>query len=130
MSPKNCYANSRNFQVCIFTSMGCWLSLIRDHFKNKDSIFIRAGNSYSGTKTYGLQLKEMLKPYHREIMSMGSSHERTKPHGFCKGSGTHATSGTTAGPSLPSVALRGEWSQGTVFNIYLQFASAGKLNLN
>ena len=91
---------------------------------------MRAGTHYSGTKTYAAQLKEMLTPYHRQIMSMGASTDKTKPHGFRKGSGTHATSGTTAGPSLPSVALRGEWSQGTVFNIYLQFASAGKFNTN
>ena len=91
---------------------------------------MRAGTHYSGTKTYAAQSKEMLTPYHREIMSMRASTDKTKPHSFEKGSGTHAINGTTAGPALPSVALRGKWSQGTVFNIYLQFASAGKLNTN
>ena len=89
-------------------------------------IFIRAGEQTSGSKSYATQLKEMLSGYHKEIMSFGASVLKTNPHGFCKGSGTDATSGTTATPSLPSVALRGEWSQGTVFNIYLQFAAAGQ----
>ena len=72
----------------------------------------------------------MLKPYHVEIMSLEASTHKTKPHGFQKDSGTHATSGTTADPSLPSIALRGKWSQGTVFNIYLQFESADNFNTN
>ena len=108
----------------------CWLSIIWDQFQNKDSIFMRSGTHYSGTKTYTAQLKEMLKPCHSEIISMCASNDKTKPHGFQKGSGTHATSGTKAGPSLPSVALRGKWSQGTVFNFYLQFVSAGKFKTN
>ena len=118
--------------VCVFMSLGCWLSIIRDQFQKKDSIFMRAGTHYSGTKIYAVQLKEMLTPYqsHREIMSLGASTDKTKPQRFQKGPGTHATSGTTAGPSSPSVALRDKWSQGTVFNIYLQFASAGKFNAN
>ena len=109
--------------VCVFTSLWCWLSIIRDQFQKKDSIFIWAGTHHSGTKTYAARFKEMLTPYHREIMSMGAPTDKTKPRGFRKGSGTYATSGTTAGPSLPYVALRGEWSQGTVLNIYVQFAS-------
>ena len=91
---------------------------------------MRAGSHYSDTKTYAAQLKEMLMPYHREIISMGTSNDKTKPRGFYKGSGMHATSGTTAGHSLSSVALRGQWSQGTRFNIFLQFVSAGKFKTN
>ena len=71
-------------------------------------IFIRAGEQASGLKNYGTQLKEMLAGYHKEIMSFGSSVSKIKPHRFRKGSGTDATSGTTATPSFPSVALRGE----------------------
>ena len=59
-----------------------------------------------------------------------ASTDKTKLYGFQKGSGINAASGTTAGTSLPSVTLRGKWSQGTVFHIYLQFASAGKFNTN
>ena len=114
--------------VCVFLSLGCRLSIIRDQFQKKDLIFMRAGTHYSGTKTYEVQLKEILMSYHREIMSMGVSTDKTKPHGFQKGSSMHTTRGTTASPSLPSVALRDKWSQGTVFNIYLQLVSAGKFN--
>ena len=77
-----------------------------------------------------LQVKEMLEPYHRQIMSIGALNEKTKPHNFRKGTETHATSGTTAGLSLSSVPLHGEWSPGIIFNIYIQFASAGKFKSN
>ena len=57
--------------VCVFTSLGCWLFIIRDQFQKKDLIVMWAGTHYSGAKTYAAQLKEMLMLYHREIMSMG-----------------------------------------------------------
>jgi hypothetical protein len=47
------------------------------------------------------------------------------PHGLRKGSATHAVSGTTLSPSLPSVARRGEWSQGLVLDVCWHFASIG-----
>jgi hypothetical protein len=37
---------------------------------------------------------------------------------------THSTSGTTVPPPLPSVARRGEWSQGTIIDIYFLFAES------
>ena len=61
---------------------------------------------------------------------MGASTDKTKLHGFRKGCGTYDSNGTTAGTSLTSVALIGERSQDTVFNIYLHFVSAGKFNTN
>ena len=109
--------------MCLLTALGCWLSSIRDYFGKKDSIFIRTGDQASGSKNDSTQLKEMLDGYHKEIMSFGFPAKKTKLHEFCEGSGTDSTSGTTATPSWPSVALCGEWSQGTVFNIYLQFAA-------
>lgn len=46
--------------------------------------------------------------------------------GLRKGAATHATvcmSGTTAPPSIPSVARRGEWSFGSVLDVYWHFNS-------
>ena len=49
-----------------------------------------------------------------------------KSHGLRKVSASHATtSGTTVPPPLPSVARRGEWSQGTIFDTYFLFAEPG-----
>ena len=53
---------------------------------------MRAGSHYSGTRMYTAQLKETLKLYHREIMSMGASNDKTIPHGYQKGSSMHNNS--------------------------------------
>ena len=49
----------------------------------------------------------------------------TNTHGIRKGSATYSTSGTTVPPSLISVALRGEWSMGKVFDVYFNFGECG-----
>ena len=46
-------------------------------------------------------------------------------HGTRKGSAVEATSGTTCPPPPSSVARRGEWSMGKIFDIYWLFAQAG-----
>ena len=53
----------------------------------------------------------------------GTDLHKEKTHGFQKGLGTAACSGTTTAPSLPSVANCGEWLQGVIFNVYLQFVT-------
>ena len=56
---------------------------------------------------------------------MGAQADKTRPHGFRKGSVTTSCSSTTSTTSIPAVANYDEWLQGTVFSIYLQFAAAG-----
>jgi len=46
-------------------------------------------------------------------------------HGICKGSGTHALTGTTAPPPVSSIAARGEWSLGRVLDVYWHFSKPG-----
>ena len=59
---KKFYANSQNYMIYVFISLGSWSSIIRDQFQNKGLIFMRAGTHYSGAKIYAAQLIEMLKP--------------------------------------------------------------------
>jgi hypothetical protein len=51
--------------------------------------------------------------------------EKLNPYGLRKGAATHAVSGTTAAPSIPSIARRGEWSIGSVLDVYWHFGSVG-----
>ena len=125
LTPKNCYANPFNFLACSFTSIGIWISLNRDRYNRGDKLFVISGTEGTTAHNYAESLKNLLSDKHDEIIAFGTDPYKAKPHGFRKGAGTAACSGTTAAPSLPSVANRGEWSQGGVFNIYLQFAAAG-----
>ena len=51
--------------------------------------------------------------------------DKLNPYGLRKGAATHAVSGTTAAPSIPSIARRGEWSIGSVLDVYWHFGSVG-----
>jgi hypothetical protein len=42
-----------------------------------------------------------------------------------KGSATFVTAATTDPPSMSAIAQRAEWSQGSVLDVYLQFALPG-----
>ena len=46
-------------------------------------------------------------------------------HGISKGSAMEVTSGTTCPPPPSSVAHRGEWIIGTLFDIYWLFSEVG-----
>ena len=105
--------------------MGVWLSLNKNCFNTCKKLFVITGKIGVTSHSYSESLKQLLKDKHDEIADFGLDPERTKPYGFRKGSRTSACSASTAAPSLQSVANRGEWSQGTVFNVYLQFAAAG-----
>ena len=51
--------------------------------------------------------------------------DHASPHGTRKGSAMEATAGTTCPPPMPSIARRGEWSMGKIYDIYLMFMEAG-----
>jgi hypothetical protein len=46
-------------------------------------------------------------------------------YGIRKGSATLAASGTTYPPPIPSIARRGEWSMGSVLDVYWHFSEPG-----
>jgi len=50
-------------------------------------------------------------------------------HGIRKGSGTHASSGTTVPPPVSSIAAHGEWSLGCVLDLYWHFSEPGNTYL-
>ena len=50
-------------------------------------------------------------------------------HGLRKGTGTYVTLGTTCPSPISSVAVRGEWSMGRVFDVYWTFCMVGDFYL-
>ena len=125
VSPKNVYANPLNPSICPMTALGIWMMLRNETFiANRDGIFLENGTLGTASHRYCRQLGELFMD-HRDEVSQFCRPERAKSHGFRKGSATHATSGTTNPPPLPSVSKRGEWSQGGVFDKYFLFAEPG-----
>ena len=126
VSPKNLYANPFDPYIsCPVMALGIWLSTRNETFKaGHDPIFLENGKLGSACHRYNLQLVALLADHHAEVIQYCRI-ERAKSHGTRKGSATHSTSGTTLPPPLPSIAQRGEWSQGLIFDIYLLFAEPG-----
>ena len=117
---KNLHANPENPNICLFLALGLYFSLESVALGMKDFLFIEFGSSLgSAAKRFNSNLGKIIECY-EEIVSGYINASRGNSHGIRKGSSTHATSGTTLTPSLISIALRGEWSLGKVFNIYFK----------
>ena len=67
----------------------------------------------------------MLFRQHEEEVRLHIRWEHANVHGIRKGSGTDAASGTTCPPSIASIANRGDWSIGSILDIYLHFCEPG-----
>ena len=125
VSPKNMYANPVDPVICNFTGVGAWISLTRESFLDgSDSLFLGTGAIGTASHRYCEQLATLLSAHVDEVIKFCRV-ERARTHGIRKGGAIHATGGTTVPPPLPSVANRGEWSQGSVFDVYFLFAEPG-----
>ena len=62
---------------------------------------------------------------HKEEVSRYIRKNHFHPYGIHKGTATQATSGTTCPPSTASIANRGEWSLGSVLEVYWHFSEPG-----
>jgi hypothetical protein len=99
------------------------------NFFEKMDIYLEAykkPNVKDGTAAtkYCEQMLGIVGDHGDEIMGL-MDHDHLNPYGLCKGVATHAVSGMTSSPSIPSIACRGEWSMGAVLDIYWHFSSTG-----
>ena len=104
-SIKHVYANPSNPFVCSFLSLGIYLSLNADRYEQTEMVFRRASNEKSKVSAacYCSQLKELVNRKQDAVKNyVHLAHSNA--HGFRKGAGTYATSGTTCPPPIPSVA--------------------------
>ena len=125
---KNIYPNSQDWLLCHWTGMGLYCALNVDRLATTDKLFLDEGNKEgTASKKYQEQLQgivnrtQVRKDAVRQHCRLG----HFNAHGLRKGPASFATSGTTLPPSLPSVAHRGEWSMGSVFDIYWKFLPIG-----
>jgi hypothetical protein len=128
---KNCYSNPLKGQehFCLFTALGCYLSVNQERLSCTEKIFINPGAELrTASQSFGRQISEMTKR-HADVVRNFCRLSHFNIHGLRKGSGTHAASATTCPPLFTSIAARGEWSMGKVLDVYFQFASGGDFYL-
>lgn len=122
---KNCYSNPFNPFVCIFTALGCYLSIYSETLEKTELLFLLPGRKgKTAAQNFARQISAIGERYANTIKSyLRLSHFNI--HGLRKGSGTHAASATTCPPLFTSIACRGEWSMGKILDIYFRFAAGG-----
>jgi len=109
----------------MFLALGVWFSLRSSHFKMTENLFHSASvGAATASQCYCAQLCELLKN-HRNAVEIYIRPDHANSHGIRKGSGTHASSGTTAPPPVSSIAARGEWTLGKVLDVYWHFSEPG-----
>jgi hypothetical protein len=124
---KNCYSNPLpgSEHLCLFTALGCYLSINSDSLTSTEKLFIKAGSQLrTASANFGRQMSELANKSCNIVKNFVRL-THFSVHGFRKGSGTHASSATTCPPLFTSIAARGEWSMGKVLDVYFQFAASG-----
>jgi hypothetical protein len=125
LSEKNIYANPKDWRLCWWTGFGIWCCLRTNKFKEKERLFLDKDVKEGTASAKYCELVAGLVSEHTDELMHHMDPERFNPYGLRKGSATHACSGTTAPPSLPSIARRGEWSISQVLDVYWHFCSVG-----
>ena len=122
---KNLYANPSDPTVCLFVAFGLYCASESSSLALMRNLFLPLGSKIGrGAEKFCHHLGKIVEQYD-DIVSSFIRCDRANSHGIRKGGSVHASSGTTCPPSLVSVALRGEWSMGKVFDIYFTFGEFG-----
>ena len=127
---KHVYPNAEDFLICHWTTMALYCALHKDEIvASQNGCFFRKANTKAGTaaKLYQDQLHGIVNrsEEHKNSVKQHCRIGHFNAYGLRKGSASYATSGTTQAPSLSSVAHRGDWSMGSVFDIYWRFLPIG-----
>ena len=125
LPPKNCYANPYCPSISTFLALGVWIMLSPEQYESSDSLFLKEGTIIgTATKRFAAHLRNLVADHRFEVATWAVP-DRIKAHSGRKGTATFLTAATLNPPPLPSIAHRGEWSQGKVQDIYFNFAQPG-----
>ena len=126
LSEKNLYANPEDWRKCFWTGLGVYVALHhQDRLAKNERLFLSPGTKEGTAATRYCEQLMGIVGSHEEEVSLLIRLGHMNPYGLRKGAATHAVSGTTAAPSIPSIARRGEWSLGAVLDVYWHFAKTG-----
>lgn len=129
LSEKNIFANPYDYKQCWWTAFGVYCCIESSKLTKDEKLFLNAGAKLgTASSRYQEQLLGLMKKK-KDIVSQHIRWDHANAYGLRKGSATHATSGTTCTPSLPSIARRGEWSMGQVLDVYWHFCQSQDLFL-
>ena len=122
---KNIYANPFDYSQCFYLGFGVYCCIFANKLSVHEQLFLKQGTKgRSAAVRYQEQLVGLLKDKH-DIIRQHIRVDHFNAYGMRKGSATLAACGTTAPPPVPSIARRGEWSMGSVLEVYWHFSEPG-----
>ena len=125
LSTKNIYGNPFDYSQCFYFGLGIYCCIHANKLSSTEKLFINHGKKgKSATTRYQEQLVGLLSDKH-DIVCQHIRVKHLNAYGMRKGSATLAACGTTAPPPVPSIARRGEWSMGSVLEVYWHFSEPG-----
>jgi len=125
---KHIYSNNEKWFMCQWTGMGLFCMVYAEELGHTDKFFTWANNNEgTAAKKYQEQLQALVNrnQERRDIVLLHCRKGHFNPYSMRKGGASYATSGTTLPPNLTSIAHRGDWSMGSVFDIYWRFLPEG-----
>jgi hypothetical protein len=113
------------FLLLLVPSTGVYCFIFQGNLIESERLFLKKGTKEgAGSSKYHEQVVGLVRGRESAI-APHMKVDKLNPYGLRKGAATHAVSGTTAAPSIPSIARRGEWSIGSVLDVYWHFGSVG-----
>lgn len=121
LSEKNVYANPLDWTMCTWLALGVYCFVFQGNLVENERLFLKKGTKEgAGSTKFHEQVVGLVRG-REEMVAMHMKVDKLNPYGLRKGAATHAVSGTTAAPSIPAIARRGEWSIGSVIIILGKF---------
>jgi hypothetical protein len=122
--PKHCYANPTNFTTCIVTLLAMYFAQYGAPRNATDEIFPgdRQHDRFVETMRNTISSTDALC---KMLERQGITVSDVAAHSLRKGARSFASGGTTAGPTTPTLLMRGGWSQENLDTKYVRYENAG-----
>ena len=123
---KHIYAYTKYWFLNCFAALGLYFMHVNPSWEEGQAFIFSnyTTKSVSSASRYGTACRNFVKKKF-DLVVRFMAPDNFNPYGFRKGGATHASSNTTSPPPIPSIFHRGEWSMGTVIDIYWRYAEAG-----
>lgn len=126
LNVKHIYANVKQWFMNCLCALGIYFMYANMHWAEGQLLIFSnfTSKSESASSRYGTAMRAFVTKNIALVQNFMSP-SNFNPYGLRKGPATHASSNTTSPPPIPSIFHRGEWSMGTVIDIYWRYAEAG-----
>jgi hypothetical protein len=123
LTQKHVYANPKSPVHCPILALGVYFAIERSRLSESERLFHGEGKDTASAR-YCKNLASLFQQREEDLRAYIRI-DHASPYGLRKGAATHASSGTTAPPSVAAIAARGDWTITKILDIYWRFCQTG-----